>query len=177
MYISENKILQEIQFNTCTVKRGKYKGKLLCDTPIGFDIETSSGFMCDGKIIKFDKRRSPSYWEDFEKVGIMYIWQCAIDDNIFYGRTINDLLDFIEELEEVCPAYKFIYIHNQAFEFQAILREIFTIESVFARDVRHPMSTVLSDYSIEFRCSYFLTNLSLARCCDEYNLKTKKTCR
>ena len=174
MYISENKTLQEIQFKTCTVKRGKYKDKLLCDTSIGFDIETSSGFMRDGKIIKFDKRRSPSYWEDFEKVGIMYIWQCAIENNVFYGRTTNDLLDFIEELEEVCPAYKFIYIHNQAFEFQAILREIFTIESVFARDVRHPMSTVLADYNIEFRCSYFLTNLSLARCCDEYNLKTKK---
>lgn len=174
MYISCNKKLCDIDFDTCEVKRGKYKDKTLCDTAISIDIETSSGFLKNGKIYKFDKRKKPSYWESFEKVGIMYIWQIAIENNIFYGRTVNDLIDFIEELEEVCQSYKFIYIHNASFEFQALLRETFTIKSVFARDVRHPMSVELEDYQIEFRCSYMLTNLALARCVDEYRLKTKK---
>lgn len=173
-YIARNKQLNEIDFQTVTVKRGKYKGKLLCDNPMSFDIETSSGFMKNNKIIPFNKKYSPEYWEEYEKVGIMYIWQFAIDNNVFYGRTINDLLEFLDELEEVCPAYKFVYIHNQAFEFQAVLRESFSIESVFARDVRHPMSTTLTDYNIEFRCSYFLTNLSLDNCVKEYRLITQK---
>lgn len=142
---------------------------------MSFDVETSSGYMKDGEIIQFDRSKQPEFWEDFEKVGIVYIWQFAIDDNVYYGRTVDSLIVFLDELEDLTPnTLKFVYVHNLGFEFQAIIRENFKIKSLFARKERHPLTVTLEDYNIEFRCSYQLTNLSLALCVKEYRLNTSK---
>lgn len=142
---------------------------------MSFDVETSSGYLKDGDIIQFDRSKSPDFWEDFEKVGIVYIWQFAIDDNVYYGRTVDSLIVFLDELEELTPnTLKFVYVHNLGFEFQAIIRENFKIKSLFARKERHPLTVTLDEYNIEFRCSYQLTNLSLALCVKEYRLNTSK---
>lgn len=179
MYFYTSKSLSEINFDKIKPRSKKYKAfsnsqKLIDNTPMSFDIETSNGFLKDGVIYKFDKRKKSSHWENYDKVGIVYIWQFAIFDNIFYGRTPQDFIDFIDDLEYVNSDYKIIYVHNLGFEFNAILREYFEIESVFARKERHPITLKLANYNIEFRCSYHLTNLSLDNCVKEYKLNTPK---
>lgn len=188
MYVCVNKPLNEIKFRHVKPRSTKYRkwSNLLCDNSMSFDIETSNGFYRNGNVYKFDKtigydeqgnfdpEKASKHWEQFEKVGIMYIWQFAIDDNVFYGRTIKELQEFIYDLEEVEPLPKLIYVHNLGFEFNAVIREYFEIESLFARKERHPLTLRLAEYNIEFRCSYYLTNLSLANCVKEYKLTTAK---
>lgn len=188
MYVSVNKKLSEIKFEYVKPRTKKYKqwSNKIVNNSMSFDIETSNGFYKNGVVYKFDKtfgydskgKFNPDiasrHWEQYEKVGIMYIWQFAIDDNVFYGRTISELKEFIHDLEMIEGLPKIIYVHNLGFEFNAVLRENFEIESLFARKERHPLTLRLSDYNIEFRCSYFLTNLSLANCVKEYKLPIQK---
>lgn len=88
------------------------------------------------------------------------MWQCAIEDNVFWGREISDFLDFLYVLSQYTgyDVIKIIYIHNSGFEFQ-FLRNIFKSIEIFARTTLHPMYFRWRDY--EFRCSYMLTRLSL----------------
>lgn len=174
-YIALNKDLFEIEYRHQKPKGKKYKkyGDI-CNTTMSFDIETSNGYYKNGVVYPFDKSKSPDFWEDYEKVGIMYIWQFAIDNNVFYGRTTEDLIEFMDDLDRACPILKFVYVHNLGFEFNAVLRENFEIESLFARKERHPLTLTLADYLVEFRCSYQLTNLSLEACCREYRIESKK---
>lgn len=177
--MSVNKPLSEIKFDKVKPKTKKYKQFVnscgfIDDTPMSFDIETSNGFYKNGVVYPFDKTKGSSFWEDYEKVSIMYIWQFGVKDCVFYGRTIEDLIYFLDDLEEVNPDYKFVYVHNLGFEFNAIIREYFHIEELFARKERHPLYLRLSEYNIEMRCSYQLTNLSLENCVKEYKLNTQK---
>lgn len=173
MYTCVNKTLNQIQFHNVKSRKKKYKD-LVCQNCFSLDVETSSGYLKDGDIIEFDKTKPLEFWEQYQKVGIVYIWQVAIDDNVFYGRTVDDLILFFDDLEEINPHIKIFFVHNLGFEFQAIIREYFTIEKMFARKERHPLVFQLSDYNIEFRCSYQLTNLSLDNCVKEYHLNTFK---
>ena len=109
MYVSVNKPVNEIKFRHVKPRSAKYRkwSNLLCDNSMSFDIETSNGFYRNGNVYKFDKtigydkqgnfnpEKASKHWEQFEKVGIMYIWQFAIDDNVFYGRTIKELQEFM----------------------------------------------------------------------------------
>lgn len=174
-YNTVNDSLSCIQFISRSSRKKKYKHVLCCQNAMSFDVETSSGYLKDGKIIQFDRSKPPEFWEDYEKVGIVYIWQFAIDDKVYYGRTIDSLIVFLDELEALTPnTMKFVYVHNLGFEFQAIIREYFKIKTLFARKERHPLTVTLEDYNIEFRCSYQLTNLSLGLCVKEYRLNTPK---
>lgn len=177
MYITVNNKLSNIKFDKIKPRSKKYKekyGNVIDNTCMAFDIETSNGFYRNGKVIPFDKSKPPEFWDDYEKVGLMYLWQFAIVNNVFYGRTPEEFIDFIDELDYINPFHKIIYVHNLGFEFNAVLREYFDIKEVFARKERHPLYIILNDYDIEFRCSYQLTNLSLENCVKEYKLKTKK---
>lgn len=81
------------------------------------------------------------------------------------GRTWSEFQEFLERLKE-----KFnlgvnrrlvIYAHNLAFEFQ-FTRNFIDVENVFARKKRVPMKAQFN-YAFEFRCSYFLSNMSLEK--------------
>ena len=77
-----------------------------------------------------------------------------------------------------------VYVHNLAYEWQ-FMKDFIQIDSVFAKDARKPMK-LISD-GIEFRCSYFLSNMSLIKFCentkgvthyklaDEYDYKKIRT--
>ena len=53
-----------------------------------------------------------------------------------------------------------IYVHNLAYEFQFI-KDFLGIDNIFARKPHKPMKYVVNN--IEFRCSYFLSNMSLSK--------------
>lgn len=125
-----------------------------------FDIETT--------IIKYLN-------DEHEDQAIMYIWQLCIGDifgkrrDIYVGRTWDDLRVLFAEIGK---HYKLdskrqmiCFIHNAAFEFQ-FMRSIFTITRMFAVKKRVPVTFDTAD-GLQFRCSYRLSNMSLAKFCEE----------
>ena len=117
--------------------------KLLC----AFDIETS---------------RVPGR----EESGL-YHWQMKIGLNAppIHGRTWQELLDVLGDCCQVLKPNDTLvfYVHNLSYEFQ-FLRTIYDFqpEEVFAVKPRHVVKCTMFDKKIEFRCSYILTQKSLA---------------
>lgn len=126
--------------------------------PLAFDIETSS-FM-DGD----------------EKSVIMYIWQVAIGDHVYIGRTWSEFMEFnkrlVDGLNLSINRRIIYYVHNLAYEFQ-FMRLLYDWETVFALSERKIVygCTVTG---LEFRCSYILTNQSLESVGDNLKRPIKK---
>ena len=100
-----------------------------------------------------------------EKFTFSYIWQFGIGlDNVFYGRTWAELLDFLTDLKAWLGLNEskrlVIYVHNFGYEFQ-FMRKHFNWVNIFAVDERKPVKA-LCDLGIEFRDSYILSGYSLA---------------
>ena len=128
------------------VKSGKHK--MYQRHPMTFDIETS-------KIPK----DNDGHYEAF-----MYIWQICIEGNVVFGRRWEELQEF---MEKVVNAYKLsdeervvVYVHNLSFEFQFI-QDYFNFTDVFAMASRSILTAKTKH--LEFRCSYKLSNMSLAK--------------
>lgn len=148
------------------------KKEVVNDNAIAFDIETTSAYYKDGMLLPFDYNKDKKFWEDYEKVSICWIWQCAVEYNCYIGRELETFIDFLKELDKVTKhVKKIIYIHNASFEFQ-FLRNVLCIDSVFARHKRKPMKFECGNY--EFRCSYMLTRMSLEKWAKEKNFKHQK---
>lgn len=131
------------------VKSGKHK--MYQRHPMTFDIETS-------KIPTDDEGHYQAY---------MYIWQICIEGNVVFGRRWEELQDF---MQKVIDAYKLsenervvVYVHNLSFEFQFI-QDYFKFVDVFAMASRSILTAKTAH--LEFRCSYKLSNMSLAKFID-----------
>lgn len=121
--------------------------------PVAFDIEVSS-FLDDNE----------------EKMACMYLWGLNVNGSSIYGRTWNE---FFNVLNHVCQFFQIslhrrliIYVHNLGYEFQFFRKRIKWAQEdgrdkVFAIKERRPVYA-LSEDGLEFRCSYFLSNYSLA---------------
>ena len=128
------------------VKSGKHK--MYQRHPMTFDIETS-------KIPTDDE----GHYQAF-----MYIWQVCIEGNVVFGRRWEELQEF---MKNVVNAYKLseeervvVYVHNLSFEFQFI-QDYFKFVDVFAMASRSILTAKTAH--LEFRCSYKLSNMSLAK--------------
>lgn len=128
------------------VKSGKHK--MYQRHPMTFDIETS-------KIPTDDE----GHYQAF-----MYIWQVCIEGNVVFGRRWEELQHF---MQNVVNAYKLseeervvVYVHNLSFEFQFI-QDYFNFTDVFAMASRSILTAKTAH--LEFRCSYKLSNMSLAK--------------
>ena len=106
--------------------------------PCAFDIETTS-MIING-----------------EKFAFSYVWQFGIGlNNVFYGRTWSELLDFLSDLKQWLGLNEnrrlIMYVHNLGYEFQ-FMRKYFNWVNIFAVDERKPVKA-LCDLGIEFRDS------------------------
>lgn len=128
-------------FTTCKKKkRAAYLNEFMT-----FDIETSS----------------------LEDRGFMYMWGACLGETVFIGRLWNQFFLLLEKVREYygLPDKRMvIYCHSLPFEFQFI-RNFFHWEDIFAMDERKPVTAVTGGF--EFRCSYKLTNMSLAKFCEQ----------
>lgn len=140
-----------------------------------FDIETTSYIKYKGEIYQADKYQELSKKEQEQCVygSTMYIWQFSINDEVYYGRTWQELHQFLKKLDEVIPYRKIVFVHNLSFEFQ-FLKGNFKFKDVMARKSHKVMKCFLEDYQIEFRCSYFMSNVALKKLPDIYNLPVEK---
>ena len=154
--------LKHYDFNTETVEKTK-KGNPVyttyCNSIMTFDIEVTSAWLKNGKVIGYEKGKSADYWNELQPLALPYIWQFSCDGVVYYGR---ELWDFEKVLKDIPKTMEcIIWIHNEAYEFQ-FLSNFLEWESVFARSAHKPMKAVPKKYkNIEFRCSYMLTRLSL----------------
>lgn len=97
-----------------------------------------------------------------EKQAFMYIWQFAIEEQIITGRTWNEFLNFTDSIKNNMPEDTIlcVYIHNASYEFQ-YLKSVIPVNDVMATDSRRIVK--FSSSCFEFRCSYYLSNMSLDR--------------
>lgn len=155
----------------------KGKRKKFDNTIYSFDIETTSFIILNGK--QFETKEYLNFRkEEREKcifMSVMYIWSFSINDEVYYGRTWDDLKAFMSRIEYWgTHEKKFVFVHNLAFEFQ-FLRNAFKFKNVFARKSRKPIKFELEeDLNFEFRCSYMMTDSSLEKLPDIYCLPIKK---
>lgn len=127
----------------------------LLNVPASFDIETSS-----------------STDENGIKHANMYIWQFGLGGSVIYGRTweeFDELISFLSFRLGLKPGHLVlvVYVHNLGYEFQWIRKRVKWAKDktgknrVFSVKERRPVYAV-SQLGIEFRCSYLLSNYSLA---------------
>lgn len=117
------------------------------------------------KIIAVFYENMPGHKDEFDdKRAIMYVWQVAINGRVIIGRTWDEFINLCNEISEEFnlndKKRMIIWVHNLAYEFQFI-KDLFTWTKVFAATTRKPIYA-LTTTGIEFRCSYILSNLSLA---------------
>lgn len=158
--------LKEYNFDIETVKshhrnkKGGYDTKKYNNSILTFDIECTSAFLENGKIIPYTKGKSTEYWNNLQAVALCYIWQFSCDGVVYYGRELRDFIKLLNDLPK--DVESIIWVHNLSYEFQ-FLTNILDWFSVFARSPHKPMKCTPKQFQhIEFRCSYFLTRLSLA---------------
>lgn len=123
--------------------------------PCAFDIETTS------------------VYDEYHNKATMYEWTFGIDKIIVYGRTWTEFLSLCDELRSYDCKF-IIYVHNLAFEF-GFMKDLFEWKQVFARKTHKPIYALTSDEKLEFRCSLFLSNMSLAKLAEsDHRIKTCK---
>ncbi len=151
------------------------KSKKIDNTIYTFDIETTSYLILDGEVINAREYQilTPDEQQRCIKQACMYIWQFSINDTVYYGRTWDEFKQFLDLLEENDNTKKIVFIHNLAFEFQA-LWSVLRIKSVVSRKSRKLMKCQLEDYNIELRCSLMLSNLKLEKLPEVYQLPVQK---
>ena len=130
---------------------------------LAFDIETTN----DKKTEEHPEGTDQSW---------MYIWQLQIGDDVtIFGRTWEEFDYFIHKaVETIGDKRLVIYVHNLAFEFVYLTAVYkFNDSEVFATDSHKVIRCTMYD-KIEFRCSYFLTNLSLDAFTKQMGVENKK---
>lgn len=168
---------QTLRDNQGTVfKRKGKRYKPTSDTIYTFDIEVSSIYKLDGVWQAFDYSRPQVDYMGIEKCAVPYIWMFGIDDNVYYGRHFMDCLKAFKAISDPIVR-KVIWVHNLSYEFQ-FLRSVFKdyhITDMCCRDALKPISFVVKELNIQFRCSYMLTNMNLDNASREYGTVYKLT--
>jgi hypothetical protein len=107
----------------------------------------------------------------YNPYGFMYHWQFCIAEKVVFGRTWEEFQTFFSRLRITLNLSEHnklvVYIHNLAYEFQ-FMKEFIQIDNMFSKDKRKPMK--INSDGIEFRCSYFLSNMSLSKFCENSEL-------
>ena len=164
-----------LEFNYHFSDRYIKKKKNHDNTIYTFDIETTSYYILNNKIYSaFDYLKLTD--DEKEKCifqSCMYIWMFSINDVVYYGRTFEELEIFLDKIFFYNEDKKIVYVHNLSFEFQ-FLKSYFKFNNVVARKAHKVMKCLLDKYNIEFRCSYYLSNVKLELLPKIFKLNVKK---
>lgn len=134
-----------------------------CDTEV-----TSYWVTPEGEVIGYDENISNEEYNAMACGSVVYIWMIGINDNVIYGRELDELPHVLKIIRACVESDPVLYVHNLAYDFQ-FLRNVLNIEDVFARTQRKPMKCKANGF--EIRCSYILTRLSLETWGDDLNIE------
>ena len=154
----------------------KGKSKKLCLDVFTFDIETTSLLKINSSYLSASEYQnlSKESQEQAEFLAFPYIWQFGINDQIYYGRTFEELKKFLDLIDKLTKgARKICFVHNLSFEFQFLCSN-FNVTDVLARKTRHVMKCNLIDYNFELRCTYLMSNVALKILAKTYKLPVQK---
>lgn len=151
------------------------KNKKIDNTVYTFDIETTSFLILNNKILKTIEylKLSKEDREACEYRACMYIWMLGINEQVYYGRTWDELKEFLGMIDKNVPERKIIFIHNLSFEFQ-FLKSVFHFKEVTARKAHKVITALMSDYNILLRCSYMMSNCALKYLPELFKLPVEK---
>ena len=163
----------------------------------GFDIETTKipKEKVNINMIRIPNRelgvKTISEYIDQKEFSIMYVWQFAIDEVTIIGRTMEEFKELLQRLNKyymLDERHKLlVYIHNMKFEFSFIKNQlnwkmkeikkdgivVDTRPDIFSTDGRTIIKGMTEEY-VEFRDSYILTQTSLAKMAEDYELGIEK---
>ena len=177
----ENKkpIVKTVKETIYTIEELPMLGKLLSckdstkrgvnylNVPCSFDIETTNVYQRDseGEVLKEPR-----------PYAFMYHWQFCLDDCVCFGRTWEEFQKLIEELTRRMNLSLYnrlvVWVHNLNFEWTFMNRFLHYHDGFF-RDDNEPLKIVTTE-GIEFRCSQALSNMSLAKFCENEGVKHYK---
>ena len=135
------------------MKKINYSKRLIC-----FDIETTHTIDAEGRDLLITWHWQAMY-QDTPDSEMNYItWDS-------WQECLNGLTKLCEGKTTIC------YVHNLSYETEAIIRNLcgHEISGLFAPDTHKVLKFTMDDI-LEFRCSYYLTNKSLALCGADVNL-------
>ena len=119
------------------------------------------------KILEVFNNNTPPR-DDFRPYAFMYHWQFCLDDEVVFGRTWEEFQDLLKRLEHNMNLSLnnrlVVWVHNLSFEWQ-FMRDFIEYEDGFFLDEREPVK-ILTKGGIEFRCSEVLSNMGLAKFCE-----------
>lgn len=123
----------------------------------------------DNNIITFDTETTSLYYQG-QKCSFVYIAMICINGRSYYMRDLSELKMFLDKYDSG-NTMNVIYVHNLSFDF-AFLINVIPFEKVFARRAHR---VIFARYkSWEFRCSYFLSQMSLKNVAKSYKLPSAK---
>lgn len=119
-----------------------------CKTFGTFDIETSC-------II-------PEKGKGKDPFSFMYRWQFYDGKTAVFGNTWKQVIELFDRISARCNGRKYVvYVHNLSYEHFFFKNFLNDNASVFATDKHSILKAIYKN--IEFRCSYMLSNMSLAK--------------
>lgn len=146
--------------------------KKICDNIICYDIETCNYFVHQKAVYSIndiiakcghDVAKIEQFFEESEPGAVPYIWQFCIDGICIYGRDFKEckkVFDYIAHNTKGHTVH--VWIHNLSYEY-VWLQEILKPKgrNVFFTEAHKPL--YFKYKNLYFRCSYRLTNMSLAK--------------
>lgn len=144
--------------------------KYVCDDILCFDIEVCNYYVTqDGEVLSikdifkkcnYDLEQIDKMFDTCTPGGLPYIWMFGYNNRVIYGRDLEEFREFLYYLSPKFAYETHIFIHNIAYEY-VWLRELLQFDDVFFTEARQPLYAQIGNFV--FRCSYRLTNLSLAK--------------
>ena len=74
--------IHKYKFNLHPVRNRK-KLEFYSDDILTFDIEVTSAWLKDGKLIPYEPGHDAEYWNDMQRYAIPYIWQFSMNDTVY----------------------------------------------------------------------------------------------
>lgn len=123
----------------------------------------------NNNIITLDTETTSLYYQGL-KCSFVYITMICINGRTYYTRDIHELKTFLDKYDSG-KTMNVIYVHNLGFDF-SFLQNVIPFEVVFARRAHRPIFARYKSW--EFRCSYFLSQMSLKNVATSYKLPSAK---
>lgn len=148
----------------------QYKPKMQLLTPKALNEITTKSFSKRNKfykdIITFDIETTTID----KAINFMYIFMVCINGKVYYHYDWAVFISFVQYLQSFSKEF-IIWVHNLSFEF-AFIQSFFNWEKVFCSSAHKVIFAKTKN--VTFRCTYFMTNLSLAKIPKVFGTKTKK---
>ena len=148
---SKDIILNEVRYTrSCFAKHDEKMGNIYYkNCPASFDIETTSMYV------------------DEEKAATMYVWMFSVNGKTIFGRTWNDFVKLIGEVEQYLTLTRrlIVYVHNLGFDFTFFCKHLKWHKS-FATGEKKPIYAI-TEGGVEFRDSLILTGKKLSKSAED----------